>query len=338
MASRKPLGKKARPPTVDGASNVRRSLACTQAILPADQATTPSGPSATWSIQRCFGSLANTVLAPSTSVATILPSSPPVTTRLPSAAALRMAPPWIGRRRGSPSAGASTIASSPRTKAAVRPRKCTATMPLPIVIGRVRSTTETVSLPLAAMVLTLFGDAALEAVGDHLAGQVAADENDAAVALLAGLPRPLMIAIENHVHALENEPLIVVFEGENALAAQNIWAFFLHQVLHPGEKFVGIERLVDGECNRLHLLVVIVLEPAVGMRVIVVVIMAVVIMIVMVMMIVFVGTKKIRLEIEDAVEIERIAAEDRIERHLGALRLVQLGVWIDAADARLDIA
>ena len=41
--------------------------------------------------------------------------------------------------------------SSARTKAAVRPRKCAATMPPLIVIGRVRSTTETVSLPLAAI-------------------------------------------------------------------------------------------------------------------------------------------------------------------------------------------
>src|SRR5690242_154930 len=108
-------------------------------------------------------------------------------------------------------------------------------MPAPTATGRVRSTTDTLSLPLAAIAhcsvvaagqlarrrpfesrargersrhwrrpallgatwryLALLGDAAFEAFGDHLAGQVAADEDDAAVALLAGLPWPLMIAV-----------------------------------------------------------------------------------------------------------------------------------------------
>src|SRR5262245_37553577 len=118
----------------------------------------------------------------------------------------------------------------------MRPRKCAATMPPLIAIGRVRSTTETVSLPLAAIDLNsaLFRYAAFEAFGDHLAGQVAADENDPAVAFLARLPWPLMIAVENHVHALENESLVVVFECENAFAAQNVRTFLLYQVLHPG--------------------------------------------------------------------------------------------------------
>src|SRR5215469_4727961 len=99
-----------------------------------------------------------------------------------------------------------------------------------------------------------------------------------------------MIAVEDHVHALENEALVVVFERKNALATQNVRAFFLHQVLHPGEKFVGIERLVGGKRNRLHLLVVIVLEPAVCLRVVVIMI------VMMVMMIVPVAAEEVRLE------------------------------------------
>ena len=43
----------------------------------------------------------------------------------------------------------------------------------------------------------LLGEAALETFGDQLAGQVAADENDAAFALLILFPWPLMIAIED---------------------------------------------------------------------------------------------------------------------------------------------
>src|SRR5690242_117478 len=206
-----------------------------------------------------------TLLAPSGIVATTLPSSPALTTRLPSPAVSRIAPPWTAIRRASPAVGASTMASSPRTKAAVLPRKCTATTPPPTATGRVRSTTETVSLPLAAIDPALrFGGAVLEAFGDQLARQVAANKNDPAVALLVRLPRPLMIAVKDHVHALEDKALVIVFESENALAAQNIGPFLLHQILHPGKELVGIERLVGGERDRLHLLVMIMLEPAMG--------------------------------------------------------------------------
>src|SRR5829696_4584614 len=107
--------------------------------------------------------------------------------------------------------------------------------------------------------LALFGDGAFEAFGDHFTGQIAADENDPTVALLAGFPWPLMVAIEDHVHALENEPLVVVFERENAFAAQNIRALLLHEILHPREEFFRIERLVSLQRNRLHLLIMVVL-------------------------------------------------------------------------------
>src|SRR5215469_9121205 len=138
--------------------------------------------------------------------------------------------------------------------------------------------------------VALFGDAALEPLGDHFAGQVAANENDAAVARLAGFPWPLMITVENHVHALEDKALVVVFERENAFAAQNVRAFLLHQVLHPGEEFVGIERLVGVQCNRLHLLIVVVLEPAMRMRMrVIMIVVVVVIMIMMMVMIVVVA-------------------------------------------------
>ena len=61
--------------------------------------------------------------------------------------------------------------------------------------------------------------ASLEALPDFLFGQIAADEYDAALALLAVRPRALMIAVEDHVHSLEHEPLLIVLEGENAFAA-----------------------------------------------------------------------------------------------------------------------
>ena len=62
--------------------------------MPADQATAPEGPTATWSIQRRLASVATVSLSPLASVDTTLPSSPPVTTRPPSLADDRTAPPW----------------------------------------------------------------------------------------------------------------------------------------------------------------------------------------------------------------------------------------------------
>src|SRR5215813_886170 len=86
--------------------------------------------------------------------------------------------------------------------------------------------------------------AAREALADLLFRQLAADEDDAAFALLAILPRPLVVAVEDHVHALEYEALVVVLERQDALAAQDARPVLLHEVLDPGKELVGIERLV----------------------------------------------------------------------------------------------
>ena len=136
-----------------------------------------------------------------------------------------------------------------------------------------------------------------------------------------------MVAVEDHVHALEDEALVVILEREDAFAAQDVRAFLLHQVLHPGKELVGIERLVALERNRLHVLVVIVLQPAV-VRVlvpVVMIMMMVVIMAVPVMMVVIVLVllcEELRLDVEDAVEVEGVAVEHFAERDLGALGLV----------------
>src|SRR3981081_4413663 len=95
--------------------------------------------------------------------------------------------------------------------------------------------------------------ATLEPLPDLLLRQLAADEDEAALALLIGLPGPLMIAVEDHVYALKHEALVVVLEGEDALAAQNARPLLLHEVLHPGEELVRIERLVGPDRDRLHL-------------------------------------------------------------------------------------
>src|SRR5262245_47743799 len=83
-------------------------------------------------------------------------------------------------------------------------------------------------------------DAALEPLFDLLLRQLAADEDHAAHTLLAVLPGPLVIAVEDHVYALQHEAFVVVLERDDALAAQDARAVLLHEVLHPGEELVGI--------------------------------------------------------------------------------------------------
>src|SRR5215813_3736042 len=380
MARRRPFGAKASPPTVDGTSSVRCEPlpVRTKASLPADHASAPAGPSATWSIQRCLASVATVVLCPSASVATTLPSSPPVTMRSASAAVARMAPPWTGTLRGSPARGANTSAPSPSTKIAVCPRKCAATTGTPALTGRVRSTTEgilaRVSVILAAshscpgrvqrallrernenrdpaqesrsaisigtrthrvalgpgsslaLRTRLAGTgeapsrhAAGEAFPDLLLGQLAADEDDAAFALLARLPRALVVAVENHVHALEHEALVVVLERQDPLAAQNVRPLDLHELLHPRKELVGVERLVGLERDRLHLFVVIVFQTAVVM---VRMIMPMIMIVVMMMVTVTVAAEEFRLDLHDAVEVEGIAPEHLRQGDLAALGLV----------------
>src|SRR5262245_13366497 len=324
------------------------------------------------------------VLCPSASVATTLPSSPPVTMRSASAAAARMAPPWTGTLRGSPARGANTSVPSPSTKTAVCPRKCAATTGAPALTGRVRSTTEGVLARVALMFsVSSPGSAgrsstlrppgarlrasqcptwdagcpacaghdstdappsrhaAGEAFPDLLLGQLAADEDDAAFALLARLPRALVVAVENHVDALEHEALVVALERQDALAAQNARPLRLHEVLHPGEELVRVERLIGLERDRLHLFVVIVLQAAVvAMRVAVIMVMAMVVavtMVVIVMMATAVA-EEFRLDLHDAVEIEGVAPQHLRQGDLAALSLVQPGVGVDAADARLHLA
>src|SRR5690348_16523686 len=60
--------------------------------------------------------------------------------------------------------------------------------------------------------------------------------------------------------------------------------------------------------------------------------------VIMFVMMMIVGAEEIRFEIEDAIEIEGVAAEHGIQGNLGALCLVQLGIRINAANARLDFA
>src|ERR1700730_15130780 len=143
-----------------------------------------------------------------------------------------------------------------------------------------------------------------------------------------------MVAVENHMHALEREPLGIALEGENALAAQNVRTLLLDQSLHPGKELVRIEGLVDPERERLHLFVVIVLETA---RMMMVIMLVPVMVAVIMLMIVAAGLEKLGLDLQDAIEIEGVSPQNLLQRKCAALGLVHPGIGIDRADATFDL-
>jgi hypothetical protein len=107
----------------------------------------------------------------------------------------------------------------------------------------------------------------LKSLPDLLLRQIAADEDDAARRASPFFHRALVVAVGNHVHALKDEPLVVVLE-EDALAAQDARPPSPRGPA-PREELVRVERLVSRQRHRLHVFVVIVLQAAVGVPVVV---------------------------------------------------------------------
>src|SRR4029077_236006 len=155
--------------------------------------------------------------------------------------------------------------------------------------------------------LSLPGDTALKALADHLLGQFAADEDDAAFASFAFLPGSLMITFQHHVNALEDITVVIVAEGKDSFGTQDVLAFAGNQVLQPRHEFGRIERPFGSQRKRLHFLVVVVFQAAV----VVIVMMIVAVMVVVIMMVVAIaGFQKFRLDLQDAIEIERAALQN----------------------------
>src|SRR4051812_19313807 len=76
-----------------------------------------------------------------------------------------------------------------------------------------------------AMTVQASSRAAQEGGPDRVLVEVAADEDDARDARLTFLPRALQVAVEDHVHALEDEAFRLVRERDDALAAQDVRSF-----------------------------------------------------------------------------------------------------------------
>src|SRR5882757_292115 len=140
-------------------------------------------------------------------------------------------------------------------------------------------------------------DAALEAVANELLGQFATDEDETALARLVLLPFPLMVAFQHHVHALEDIAVVVIVEGEDTLGAQDLLALAGDEVLQPGHELGRVERLVGAQRQRLHVLVVVMLQA------VAVVMMIVVMAVVMIVVMLVADFEEVRLDFEDAVEI-----------------------------------
>ena len=73
-----------------------------------------------------------------------------------------------------------------------------------------------------------------------------------------------------------------------------------------------------------------------AMAVAVIMIMVVTVAVVMIVVMAVTGFEKFRLQLEDAIEVERAALQHVLQRDLATLGAMQFGVRIDAANARLD--
>ena len=135
--------------------------------------------------------------------------------------------------------------------------------------------------------------------------KVPADEDEATFAALIRFSGALRAAFDQHMHALNDEALVVVLHGDDALHAKDIESERLGDILNPGNEPLGVERPVGAERQTGDLLIVF--------------------------MSVRLGEKS-RLDLEDPVEIERIPAEHRAEIDAAAFGAMQARIRIDATN------
>src|SRR5581483_4127326 len=86
--------------------------------------------------------------------------------------------------------------------------------------------------------------------------EMTADEDDAAVPGLVGLPWSLEVAFEQHVHRLEHEPAIVARDIDDALATQDVRAARLGELGEPRAHLLRIHSRVRGQRDAVHVVVV----------------------------------------------------------------------------------
>src|SRR5207249_8653223 len=122
---------------------------------------------------------------------------------------------------------------------------------------------------------------------DDTLRKAAADEHQPGFPLLVRLPWTLMVTFDQHVDTLDDKTLVVVRHRDDALHPQDVGSERLRDILDPGDELLRIHRTIGRErqaADRLIVLVVVLLG------------------------------EKARLDVEDAIDIESIAAE-----HLGEI-------------------
>src|SRR2546430_16187877 len=102
--------------------------------------------------------------------------------------------------------------------------------------------------------------ARLKPLLENVLRKVAADEDELALALLAGFPRALTVAFDQHVDSLDDKALIVILHGNNAFHPQDVHPEDLRDVLNPRDELRRIYRLIGGEGQAGDLVVVFVIK------------------------------------------------------------------------------
>src|SRR3984957_12191136 len=283
--------------------------------------------SARASIHRPFSSAMSSML-PSARTATTRPSSPPVSSVLPSLVAVRMEASGGAATRFCPSG--SPISTAPSARATIgAPSTNAAAMTCALASNRRACWVS--EEPAWASVMERdqrSSRAGQESVADILLRQIAPNEDDLRFPLLVGSPFALRVAVEHHMHALEDKALGIALHRHNTLGAEDIRAVLLGELIDPGHELGRIDVAIEPHRHRLHVLIVVVLEAM--MMVFAVMVMMVVVMVV--------DNEEIGFDVEDAIEIEGAAFKHICERDVAVLRPMQRRVRVDGSDARFDLA
>ncbi len=144
----------------------------------------------------------------------------------------------------------------------------------------------------------------------------------------------LMIALDDHVHALDDITLRIVLEGDDALEAQDVRPLRLGDLLDPGEEALGVH-LAAAQRHRLHRHVMDRRHGAVIMVVmVVIVVMMIVIMRMVVVVVIAIRTahvvvvivfQEVRIVFQRAFQIEGALVEHAGEIDAGAARSCRRG-------------
>lgn len=104
-----------------------------------------------------------------------------------------------------------------------------------------------------------------------------------------------MTALKQHMNGLDDEPIWVILECDDAIHPHDVDPQLLRDVLNPGKELCRVERAIAHERKAGHLIVVFVRVIAI---------------------------EKIGLRVQDAVEAECVAMQNLIQRNSASLGLV----------------